>query len=103
MYNIQSSTLNTQCELLDKTHEEQKIAVTEAQKALQKAKDRREEMEREIDRMRDEIAAWYNYMHHMHTLLEIHVATCMLQVSTCMLTPLQARSATVQKSPACLA
>ena len=62
---IQSSTFNTQCEVLDKAHEEQKIAVTEAQKALQKAKDKREEMEQEIDRMKDEIAAWYKYnVHH---------------------------------------
>lgn len=75
---------STQCEVLQKAHDEQKIAVTAAQKALQKAKDRREEMEREIDRMRDEIAAWYKC--NMCCCIRAH-ATCMLQVSTCMLTP----------------
>ena len=55
--------LNTQCEVLDKAHEEQKAAVTEAQQALHKAKDRREEMEQDTDRMREEIAAWYSCKH----------------------------------------
>ena len=49
----------TQHKALERVHEEQKSAVVEAQHALQEVKDRREQIEEENDKMREEIAAWY--------------------------------------------
>ena len=48
-----------QREMLEQRNAEQQRALEEAQRTLQEMKDKREEIKQDIDRMKEETAAWY--------------------------------------------
>ena len=47
--------------------------MVEAQHALQEAKGRREQIEQDNDRMREEITAWYILHVHLYLYMHVHV------------------------------
>lgn len=57
-YTHTSLPINVQCKVLQDALSEQKKSVAEAQRALQEAKNTKEQIEQDNDRMTEEIAAW---------------------------------------------
>ena len=54
---------------LEQAHKEQVSAVEEVRRSLQEVKDRKEQIEQDNDKTREEIAAWYVYQCYVQGIL----------------------------------